>query len=502
MTTTGYLLRLIRLKLVLFVLAGALLIVATVSPLLFGLVMREFFDTLTGDAAAARNIWLLVLLLFGLSLVLTVFQRGYEFVSPLFADLSKALIRTNVFKGILDNSAVRNGPSPGDAINRITQDVSWIVAPIGRDKAPDLIGFLVSIPLTLVVMIRINPAMTALALLPMLIVPIMIRTMEERIRRYRMASREASGRVTGHLGELLGAVQAIQVAGAESHVLDNLNRLSATRRRSIVKEGVFDAAMGSLFATVLTLSMGAILIIGARTMRAGEFTVGDFALFVLYVRSGAITYFPIWVGMMVADFKRSGVSIERVQELVPDQATEKMVQPRPLYLRGEPPKAPSVPRATRDMIDLEASGLTYHYPDSDRGIEGIDLHLRQGAITVVTGRVGSGKTTLLDTLLGVLPRDAGEVRWNGNLVKEPERFFVPPRCVYTRQVPQLFSDSLRDNILLGLPEDEVDLAGAIHSAVLERDVDSLTDGLDTIVGPRGVRLSGVRSSEQPRPACS
>ena len=76
MTTTGYLLRLIRLKLVLFVLAGALLIVATVFPLLFGLVLREFFDTLTGDAAAARNIWLLVLLLFGLSLVLTVFQRG------------------------------------------------------------------------------------------------------------------------------------------------------------------------------------------------------------------------------------------------------------------------------------------------------------------------------------------------------------------------------------------------------------------------------------------
>jgi ATP-binding cassette, subfamily B, bacterial len=490
MTSTAYLLRLIRLKLALFLLAGALLIVSTVSPLLFGLVMREFFDTLTGDAAAARNIWLLILLLLALGVVLNVFQRGYEFVSPLFAELSKALIRTNVFKGILDNSAVRNGPSPGDAINRLTQDISWIVAPIGRDKAPDGIAFLVSIPLTLFVMIKIDPVMTAMALLPMLIVPIVIRTLEERIRRYRMASREASGRVTGHLGELLGAVQAIQVAGTESHVVDHLNRLSATRRQSIVKEGVFDAAMGSLFATVLTLSMGAILIIGARTMRAGEFTVGDFALFVLYVRGGAITYFPIWVGMMVADFKRSGVSIARVKELVPGQATEKMIQPRPLYLRSEPPKAPSVSRATRDMIDLKASGLTYHYPDSNHGIENIDLHLQEGTITVVTGRVGSGKTTLLDTLLGVLPSDEGEVRWNGNLVDAPDRFFVPPRCAYTRQVPQLFSESLRDNILMGLPEDEVDLAGAIHSAVLERDIDALTDGLDTIVGPRGVRLSG------------
>jgi ATP-binding cassette subfamily B protein len=175
MTTAGYLLRLIRLRLVLFVLAGALLIVATVSPLLFGLVLREFFDNLTGDAAAARNIWLLILVLFALSLAVTVFQRGYEFVSPLFADLSKALIRTNVFRGVLDNPAVRIGPSPGDAINRITQDVGWIVVPIGRDKAPEVIAFVVSIPLTLAVMISINPAMTALALLPVFIVPIFHR---------------------------------------------------------------------------------------------------------------------------------------------------------------------------------------------------------------------------------------------------------------------------------------------------------------------------------------
>lgn len=419
MTTAGYLLRLIRLRLVMFVLAGALLIVASSSPLLFGLALREFFDTLTGDADAARNIWLLVLILFAIRLAITVFQRGYEFVSPLFANLSEALIRVNVFKGILDNPAVRNGPSPGDAINRIIQDVSWIVAPIGRDKGPDIIGFLVSIPLALVIMIRINPAMTALALLPMILVPTMTWTLKERIRRYRMASREASGRVTGHLGELLGAVQAIQVAGAEVHVVDHLDSRSATRRRAIVKEGVFGAAMGSLFDTVLTLSMGAILIVGAQTMRAGEFTVGDFALFVLYVRGGAITYFPIWVGTMVADFKRAGVSIARVRELVPDQAPEKMVQPRPLYLRSQPPKAPSVIRARSDMIDLEASGLTYHYPDSDRGIENIDLRLRQGSITVITGRVGAGKTTLLGALLGVLSREGGEIRWNGNRWMNP-----------------------------------------------------------------------------------
>ena len=67
---------------------------------------------------------------------------------------------------------------------------------------------------------------------------------------------------------------------------------------------------------------------------------------------------------------------------------------------------------------------------------------------------------------------------------------VPPRVAYTSQVPRLFSEELRGNILLGLPEDRADLPGAVRSAVLERDIDDLENGLDTVVGPRGVRLSG------------
>jgi ATP-binding cassette subfamily B protein len=139
---------------------------------------------------------------------------------------------------------------------------------------------------------------------------------------------------------------------------------------------------------------------------------------------------------------------------------------------------------------LDATGLAYAYPDSGRGIEGVDLRLERGSFTVVTGRVGSGKTTLLRVLLGLLPWDAGEVRWNGEPVGDPATFFVPPRSAYTSQVPLLFSETLRDNILMGLPGDKIDLDGAIQSAVLEQDVMELEDGLETVVGPRGVRLSG------------
>ena len=97
---------------------------------------------------------------------------------------------------------------------------------------------------------------------------------------------------------------------------------------------------------------------------------------------------------------------------------------------------------------------------------------------------------MLRVLLGTLPRDAGEVKWNGSPVVDSKTFFTPPRCAYTPQIPRLFSETLRDNILMGLDDNDDDLQAALRQGVMEADVPTLEDGLDTIVGPRGVKLSG------------
>jgi ATP-binding cassette subfamily B protein len=144
---------------------------------------------------------------------------------------------------------------------------------------------------------------------------------------------------------------------------------------------------------------------------------------------------------------------------------------------------------------LTVRGLQYRHRTPlhevvEQGVHDVSFTLRRGEFVVVTGRIGSGKTTLARVMLGLLPRDGGEVAWNGVPVSDLGEFMTPPRVAYTAQVPRLFSESLRDNLLLGMSEERVDLQRAMHLAVMDADLQVLTEGLETMVGPKGVRLSG------------
>jgi len=176
---------------------------------------------------------------------------------------------------------------------------------------------------------------------------------------------------------------------------------------------------------------------------------------------------------------------------------EAVVAHQPIYLHEPVPAWQAVPAgepSARPLEHLTIRGLTHRYDEAHAagaaGIQDIDLDIPGGSLTVITGQIGSGKTTLLRALLGLLPRQAGAVLWNGVPVHQPDQFFAPPHAAYTPQVPNLVSESLRDNILLGVAADATALDAAVRAAVLDQDLPDMPDGLDTLVGPKGVRLSG------------
>jgi ATP-binding cassette subfamily B protein len=130
---------------------------------------------------------------------------------------------------------------------------------------------------------------------------------------------------------------------------------------------------------------------------------------------------------------------------------------------------------------LEASGLTYTYPGSQRGIAQIDLCLNRGSFTVVAGRSGAGRTTLLRVLLGLLPRDAGQIRWEGQLVQDPASLFLTPCCVYVARAapPHLGGTGeakvLRSLLPEGRPWPELLVFDDLSAALDERSERALWD---------------------------
>lgn len=452
-------------------------------PIVLGLATGALFDALTAGPAGL-NVWSAIA-------VIVAAQVSEALSSPLLRNpwhtlqqRSHVLMRRDLFAGILRGYGRHGSSVPvGDAIGRFRDDPELIAD--GLDAACDLIGRSIFAVGAAVLMWQVSPTITAVLFAPMLLIALLNEALGSRILAYRAAAREASGRVTAFLAELLAAQLAVRVAGAAPHAVVRLREHGDVRRRHAVRDSVFEKLLDGLNANLAHLGTGVVLLLGAEVIRDGTFTVGHLALFVVFLDQ--LAWYPAEIGRIGKYLRRTKVSFSRMRVLVPDEPAGALVAPAPLYLSGALPALPPPPARER-LERVEVRGLTC--ASGRGGLHNVSFVLERGSFTVVTGRIGSGKTTLLRALLGLLPLDGGEVRWNGRVVGDPATFFVPPRSAYTPQLPRLFSETLRENVLLGRADDPTALATAIDAAVMGPDIAALKHGLDTPVGTRGVKLSG------------
>jgi len=458
-----------------------------VGRLFPGLIQRSFFDTLTGSAAVGFNLGSLLALYALVEGGRVLANWGARVGDLRFQQPLKAILQTNLMASILRRPGALGIPiASGEAVSRFGDDVGEVVD--FPTWLPHMLGQGIFALFAVAIMGQINPLITVVALAPALLALLLNNFAWTRLLRAYDASRATDDAVSGFLGETFGAVQAIKLAGAEAAVVGRFRTLVEARRKTALREAFYATLSWSTSGEVVQLGVGLVLLLSGSLLSTGAFSVGDFALFLYYV--GFVIEFLRDTGSFVGDYKTQAVSIRRLQELAGDDAPQALLAPRPVYLHEEPPPlAPPLKPVADRLTALSVHRLTFRHPASGQGVEEISLTIPRGSFTVITGRVGAGKSTLLRCLLGLLPMDAGEIRWNGQVVADPSTFFTPPRSAYTPQTPRLFSERLRDNILMGLP-DTPSLAAAVYAAVLEEDIATLASGLDTVVGPRGVKLSG------------
>lgn len=487
MTVTRFMERLLRFRLSLFVANGLLWGVFHSIPLLLGVGMQWFFDRATSGShdIGWLTIPLLAVALVRFTRVGVFFVAFYQWVTYFYH--IQAVLRTNMLSGLMRWPGRNLPASPGEAMTRFREDVDEVVEYV--ESWVDFWGRLAFAAIAVAIMAAVNWKVTAVAILPLVVVTLLNNLSGNRARRYSRLNREATGRITGFIAETFGAVQAVKLGQAEEHVLNRFVGLNEARRQAALRDNLFKKWMQSLNQHVLNICTGIILLMCASEMRAGRFTVGDFALFTSYLGmfANSISLF----GYMVFQHKRLKVSLERMRVLFRPGEEDRLAEHSEPYLYASPPETAAAADNKADALQsIEVKGLSYAYPNSENGIADISFRLERGKFLVVTGRIGSGKSTLVRALLGLLPRTGGAVRWNGREIADPAVFLIPPRAAYTPQVPRLFSDPLRENIVQGSRETPETLRRSVRLAVMEKDIEELEHGLDTFVGPRGVMLSG------------
>lgn len=464
-----------------FTIHSVFVVLLLLVPIVLGLLERAVFDRLGGQAPAGFDVWTLIAAYVGVGVV----KLGCSFLDiwggTTFRHSVQRHLRRNLLAAVLRRPGALQSPvTSGEAVSHFRDDVAEVAD--FPTWLPHMGGYLLAFVVAFVVMARINLTITLVVVVPLFAVGILSRMLWAQFLKAQDAERDGVDAITGFLGETFGAVQVLKVAGAERGAVQHATRLNDTRGQATLRMHMLFHVLFGLSDILGTLTIGVVVLLSGQAIRAGTFTVGDFALFVTYLWHTAEV--PAMLGTFIGDYVQQSVAIRRLSALAPEQGPVALLDTSSV---GPVPQ-PQAPLAGAPL--LEARNLAYQHPGSNAGVGDVNLSLAPGSITIVTGRVGSGKSTLLRSLLGLLPASYDSVRWQGHAVDDLGTAMRPPHVAYAPQVPRLFSDSLRENIVMGYPANEAMIGQALWQSALEQDIERLDQGLETPVGPRGVRLSG------------
>ena len=308
-------------------------------PVIPALITRSYFDRLQSEPGFNAATLIASLVAYGFARLMIMVLGMWNDIH--FAFRTSSLLRRNMLERVYElPGAQAVHESPGEMISRFREDVEHVEEALAWTA--DLVGTAVFSIAAGWIMMSIDPRMTLLVFAPLVVMVVTAERLGGRIRRYRTAAREATGQITGMLGEALGSVQSIKVAGAEASTLTQFRKLNEVRRKMMVRDRVLTAMLESIFWNLLNIGIGLILVVGAGSIADGSLTIGDFALFVYFL--DFVTDTGYFVGMFVAKFKQASVSLERMAAILGDAPPESLVERRELHLTGPHPLPP--PRAT------------------------------------------------------------------------------------------------------------------------------------------------------------
>lgn len=453
-------------------------------PLIPGLITKRFFEVLEKSGGLNSEILSLMALILVVALTRSIIIAMGGRVDANHRFSMSGLLRRNLLECIINNPLIENKTSLGESMNCFRDDIEEIETVISFTL--DIIGDGLFALGALIILLTINVKVTLFIFAPLVIVILLSQKAMKYISKYRTTAREATGDVSGAIGEIFTGIQAIKISGSEKYIINNLNNLNEKRMKYMVRDKIFVNIMDAIYENAVTIGTGFILLLTGKYMLEGSFSVGDFSLFLYYLPF--VADFAGFLGEIFARYQQGGIAFKRMFKLLDENMEKELLAHNSLYLKGELIEE-KCKQEDIEFKSLEVKELTYKCNETS-GIENINLRVNKGDFVVVTGRIGAGKTTLIKSILGMLPVDSGKIYLNNEEVKNNSEKLTPPIVAYTSQNSNLFSDTIKNNVLLGLKDEGGKLEQAIYSAVLDRDIKNFKEGIDTLIGSKGVKLSG------------
>ena len=365
----------------------------------------------------------------------------------------------------------------GDLINRATSDV---------DNIRRLLGFAVlslantsfAYCLTVPAMLRINVRLTLVALAIYPIMMLLVGSFSNRLRQEQLDVQQSLSDLSTLIQEDMSGIGLIKIYAQETNEQQafsqrNNNLLDANLSLARTRNTLFP-----LLGGLASLSLAIILALGARNIAAGTLAVGDFVTLLLYVNN--LVFPTALLGFTITSYQRGEVSVDRIEAIF-------NAQPKVASMEGA-----RVLPVSQVEGRLQATGLTYQYPDTTTpAIQKVSFTIEPGETVALVGPIGSGKSTLAKALPRILEIPTGQLFIDGHDITQVALPDLRRAIAFVPQDSFLFSTKVKNNLRYGLPLAEMpEIEQAAKLAQMRGEILNFPKQYDTLVGERGITLSG------------
>lgn len=450
------------------------LLVANIFEIIPPQLIGWTIDAIAGGEMTERLMWQLV----GVFIVVTIltYTATYLWSYLLFDGAVKieSIIRMKLMrKFLLMSPSFYERNRTGDLMAKATNDLKSVnqAAGMGLLTLVDATTFMLTI--ILVMGFTISWQLTFFALLPLPILAIVEQRLGKRINAAHTESQEAFGAMNDSVLEIVEGVKLTRSYVQEAAENRRFRGMTDDYLEKFMKVERLDALFQPLTIIVTTFSFMVAFGYGAVLANRGLISVGDIVAFNVYLN---MLIWPMFaVGMLFNVMQRGNASLTRINSVLD---TEDDVNDRGVHGIQE--------------SNMDFDHVSFQYPLSGRtNLADVSLTLKSGQTLGIVGRTGSGKSTLIKQLLKFYPEGQGRLVIDGRPISELDRGTLREKVGYVSQENILFSRTVRENILFGNPgATEAQLEGAIHLSALDQDLKRMPEGLETMVGEKGITLSG------------